>query len=70
MIHEKVFSKRSYQEQRCMAFVPNYQCYGQIHNIVCLNMQKFDICVHNGTVNNAANQRFQHVSQINALFIF
>ena len=70
MIHEKVFSKRRYQERRCMAFVPNYQCYGQIHNIVCLNMPKFDTCVHNVMANNVADQRFQHVSQKNTLFIF
>ena len=67
---EKVFSETSYHERTCMAFMPTDQCYGHIHDIVCSNMLKFGTCVHNGTANNVAEQRFRHVSQKKSLFIF
>ena len=66
----KVFSETSYHERTCMAFMPTDQCYGHIHDIVCSNMLKFGTCVHNGTANNVAEQRFRHVSRKKSLFIF
>ena len=66
----KVFSEICYHERTFIAFKTNEQYFGHIHDIFCLNVSKFGICVHYGMASNVAEQIFRHVSQKTPLFIF
>ena len=58
-IFSKIILKRSYHIQGFMAFMPNDQCYGHIHGIVCLNEPILCTHIRLYVTNNVAEESFQ-----------
>ena len=48
----------SYRERRFMTFMPNDECYDDIHRIVCLNKSILYASVHLGMENNISKESF------------
>ena len=69
-IFKKNVLKKSYHVRNFMSFKANDQCYGHIHDIVCLNEPILCTHVHLGMAHNVAHESFQLYFTKSAFSIF